>query len=98
MRICEVIGRVTLSRGDQSVLGGRWLVVVPLSAKGLRGDAAGRGEEFVVYDDLGAGPGALIAVSEGGEAAAPFHPHQKPLDAYNAAILDSVEVPAKSKF
>lgn len=49
-----------------------------------------RGEELVVYDDLGATTGSLIAVSEGGEAAQPFLPNYKPVDAYNAAILDQV--------
>ncbi len=34
----------------------------------------------------------MIAISEGGEAAVPFLPKQVPLDAYNAAILDHVEV------
>ena len=41
-----------------------------------------------MYDDLGAGIGSRIAISEGGEAAQPFHPECKPIDAYNAAILD----------
>ena len=31
---------------------------------------------------------SAIAISEGAEASAPFHPDQKPIDAYNAAILD----------
>ena len=34
----------------------------------------------------------LIAVSEGGEAAQPFQPEMKPVDAYNAAILDRIDV------
>lgn len=58
----------------------------------LAQSGAQRGEAFVVYDELNAGAGGLIAVSEGTEAAAPFHPEQKPIDAYNAAILDSIEV------
>ena len=52
----------------------------------------GRGEPLVVYDEQGAGSGELIAVSESAEASAPFHPDQKPIDAYNAAILDVVDV------
>ena len=46
-------------------------------------------EEIVVFDELGAGLGSRIAISEGREAAMPFHPEVKPIDAYNAAILDS---------
>ncbi|MFN9035514.1 MAG: EutN/CcmL family microcompartment protein [Planctomyces sp.] len=47
---------------------------------------------MVVYDDMGAGPGCLMAVTESAEASTPFHPNSKPIDAYNAAILDQVSV------
>lgn len=90
MRIGEVIGSVTMSRVHPMITGGTWLVVVPLSLAGLKGEVAGREEPIVVYDELGASPGALIGMSEGAEAAAPF-PEPKPLDAYNACILDSLE-------
>ena len=48
-----------------------------------------------MFDELGAGVGSRIAISEGREAAQPFYPEVKPIDAYNAAILDtlSVEMP-----
>ncbi|MFM8581954.1 MAG: EutN/CcmL family microcompartment protein [Planctomycetaceae bacterium] len=92
MRIGDVIGKVTLSRCHPSLVGATWLVVTPLSAAGLRGDESGRGEPLVVYDERGAGPGSRITFSEGGEAAAPFSPNPKPVDAYNAALLDHWEV------
>lgn len=92
MRIAEVIGRVTLNRCHPSLRGGTWLVGVPLDWDGLLGEASGRGEPFVIYDENRAGPGDRIAVAEGGEAAAPFDPDLKPIDAYNAAILDQVDV------
>ena len=63
----------------------------PLTLEGLAGKPAGRGEPFVVFDENGAGVGSRIAVSEGAEAAAPFYPETKPIDAYNAAILDTIE-------
>ena len=67
----------------------RSTLVVPLSSDNLLGqDPTSRAEEVVVYDELGAGPGLAIALSEGGEAAQPFYPEVKPIDAYNAAILD----------
>lgn len=91
MRVGEVIGNVTLARCHPSVTGGTWLVVVPLTHAGLKGDTAGREEAIIAYDELGAGPGALIGMSEGAEAGAPF-PEPKPLDAYNACILDTIEV------
>lgn len=92
MRIADVIGRVTLSQWHESLTGATWLLAVPLSQAGLNGESSGRGEPLVVYDELGAGTGARIAVSESAEASAPFHPDQKPIDAYNAAILDHVEI------
>jgi microcompartment protein CcmK/EutM len=92
MRVGEVIGKVTLARCHDMVVGGTWLVVTPLTHAGLKGDVNGREEPIIVYDELGASPGALIGMSEGAEAAAPFHPEPKPLDAYNACILDTIEV------
>ncbi len=92
MRIGEVIGKVTLSRVHPTLRGATWLVTVPLSLSGLQGEDAGRGEPIVVYDEWGAGVGSKIAISEGGEAAAPFLPNQKAVDAYNAALLDTVEL------
>ena len=92
MRVGEVIGKVTLSKCNPMVSGGTWLVVVPLTVAGLKGDEAGREEAIVVYDELGASPGTKIGFSEGGEAANPFAPDYKPLDAYNACILDSIEI------
>lgn len=91
MRIANIIGRVTLNRCHPSVQGATWLIAAPLTLEGLKGGRSGRGEPFVVYDELGAGAGAQIAVSEGTEAAAPFYPNTKPIDAYNAAILDTLE-------
>jgi ethanolamine utilization protein EutN len=48
-------------------------------------------EEIVAFDELGAGVGSRVAISEGREAAMPFHPEIKPIDAYNAAILDHLD-------
>ncbi|MGQ0633438.1 MAG: EutN/CcmL family microcompartment protein [Planctomycetaceae bacterium] len=91
MRIAEVIGNLTLNRRHPAVQGATWLLAVPLALEALEGKPAGRGEPIVVYDEFGAGIGAQIAVSEGTEAAAPFYPDSKPIDAYNAAILDTLE-------
>jgi ethanolamine utilization protein EutN len=95
MRVAEIIGRVTLNRHHPSLTGATWLLGVPLTLEGLRGDDQGRGEPIVIYDERGAGEGSMIAVSEGAEASAPFHPNTKPIDAYNAAIIDHLEVEPK---
>lgn len=92
MRIAKVIGTVTLNRRHPSLQGGRLKLAVPLSWGDLVGRPGQPAEEVVVYDELGAGQGSLIAVSEGREAAMPFYPEVKPLDAYNAAVLDQVSV------
>jgi ethanolamine utilization protein EutN len=92
MRIAEVIGNVTLNRAHPSLAGAALRVAIPLSSSDLLGETRPAAEDLVVYDDLGAGPGCRIALSEGGEAAQPFHPHDKPVDAYSAAILDQITV------
>jgi ethanolamine utilization protein EutN len=92
MRIAEVIGTVTLSRVHPSMTGFRWVIAVPFSLDALRGGAGPDGEDLVVFDNLGAGGGTRIAFSEGGEAAAPFHPEKKPVDAYCACLLDQIVV------
>jgi ethanolamine utilization protein EutN len=92
MRIAEVIGTVTLSRSHPSVAGFRWVIGVPFSLKALRQGGPPDGEDTVIFDSLGAGNGSRIGFSEGAEAAAPFHPEKKPLDAYCACILDRINV------
>lgn len=54
------------------------------------------GNEVVAYDDCSAALGEWIALSEGAEAAAAFHPNQKPVDAFCGAILDSLVVDAET--
>lgn len=92
MRIAEVIGTVTLSRVHPRLTGLRWVIGVPFSLKALRQGSAPDGEDVVICDQLGAGNGDRIGFSEGVEAAAPFLPERKPIDAYCAAILDTVVV------
>jgi ethanolamine utilization protein EutN len=92
MRIAEVIGTVTLSRAHPSLARARWVIGVPFSLKALKAGLPPDGEDLVIYDDLGAGAGSRIGFSEGVEAAAPFHPDKKPVDAYCACMLDQVVV------
>jgi microcompartment protein CcmK/EutM len=88
MRIAEVIGTVTLSCCHPSVAGLRWIIGVPCSLRALRANGPGDGEDVVIADVLGAAQGQQIGFSEGGEAAVPFYPDKKPVDAYCACILD----------
>lgn len=99
MRIGTVIGNVTLSRVCPELIGARWLLVEPLSLEQLRAAAVPKEkrttqplESVVIYNDLGAALGCQVGFSEGREAAHPFHPERKPVDAYAACILDSIEI------
>ena len=92
MRIADVIGTVTLSRGHPSLAGARFVIGVPLSLAALRQRLPADGEDIVIFDNLGAGQGSRIGLSEGGEAAAPFYPEQKPVDAFCACILDQLNI------
>ena len=92
MRIAEVIGTVTLNRRHPSLAGAPFKLVVPLSWDDLSGGGGEPAGEIAVFDELGAGVGSRIAVSEGREAAMPFYPEVKPIDAYNAAILDAIQI------
>lgn len=91
MRLGRTIGIVTLVEPHPAMRGGSLRVVVPLGADDLaRGD--GPAEPLVAWDDLGVGDGQLVAFSEGGEAAQPFWPLDKPIDASVAALIDRLEL------
>lgn len=98
MRIARVIGTVTLSRRLPDLKPGRYVIAEALDGRALEGlENATRREKampesLIVFDDMGVGVGQLIAVSEGREACMPWYPEKVPVDAYAAAILDSVEV------
>jgi len=92
MRIAEVIGTVTLNRCHPSFRGARLRLAVPLSLANLIGEEESQADTLVVWDVLGAGHGSRIAMSEGPEASRPFRPEMKPVDAYNSAILDELDI------
>ena len=94
MKLGTVIGRVTLSRSEKSLEGGRFLIVSPFSreqfVKGLdAGAGMGKDPSLVVYDDLGGGVGDVIGYEEGAEASQPF-PQPTPIDAINCALVDEM--------
>jgi microcompartment protein CcmK/EutM len=93
MRLGKVVGRVTLNRSYETLVGGRFLIVEVQDRFSLAGRARKTNESLVVYDHLGAHDGDLIAFTESREATMPFYPEKRvPLDAYNAAILDNATV------
>jgi microcompartment protein CcmK/EutM len=92
MRIGKVVGTVTLNRSHPGFRGAKLRLVVPLVTGDLVSGAEPADDTLVVWDELGAGLGSYIALSEGPEAAQPFLPEVKAVDAYNAAVLDQLEV------
>ncbi|MCA9123528.1 MAG: EutN/CcmL family microcompartment protein [Planctomycetaceae bacterium] len=92
MRIAKIIGTVTLNRSLPEFAGASLRLAVPMSLANLSGSEEPAAEELVLWDEFGSGVGELVALSEGGEAAQPFRPHDKPVDAYNAAILDEIDL------
>jgi ethanolamine utilization protein EutN len=97
VRIAEVIGTVTLSRPHDSLRGFRFVLAILLGREALLKGKQPDAEEIVIYDDLGAGPGSRVAFSESGEAAAPFYPEKKPIDAYCAALIDTLQLTEKDQ-
>ena len=95
MRIAKVIGTVTLSRWHPSLAGARWIIGVPYGLKALKAGKEPDGEDLVILDNLGAGNGSKIGISEGVEASAPFYPEKKPLDAYCACIVDQLNLESR---
>lgn len=99
MRLAWVMGRLTASRRVSNTPAGSWLICEALDAEALDDDpmrARPRrkpmAESLVVYDRLGAGEGDVIAVAESTEATNPFRPKKIVIDAYCAAILDTVSI------
>jgi len=103
LRIGRVIGNLVAHRKLDELHGARFLIVDILDAAALRALPKVQHREkpmpetLVVYDQLGAGEGELIAVSEGREATAPFYPDNVPVDAYCAAILDTISMRPTAK-
>lgn len=93
MKVGHVIGRVTLHDYEPSLRCGRFLLVQPLSRSQLAGAALlplAQGNSLVVYDNLGASTGDLIAYSEGAEATAPFE-DPTPVDAFNCGMVNGID-------
>ncbi len=92
MKIAEIVGTVTLNRALPEFAGASLKLAVPMSLEELANDKTPMADTLVVWDELGAGIGHRIALSDGAEAAQPFRPELKPVDAYASAILDEINI------
>lgn len=93
MRIAKIIGTVTLNRWHPTLNGACLKLASPMSRDGLTTGQQPQADSIVVYDEFGSDEDCLILLSEGAEAAQPFYPELKPIDAYNAGILDEFDIP-----
>jgi len=91
MQLYRVLGTVILNRAHPSMTGSTLKLAEPIG-ECLVGGTIAEPDSVVVWDDLGASVGSLIAVSDGAEAAQPFRPTAKPVDAYNSAIIDEIHI------
>jgi carbon dioxide concentrating mechanism protein CcmL len=94
MKLGAVIGRVTLSRCVEPLIGGRFLIVSPFAReqyeRGLDAPVSfGKDPSLVVYDDIGGNVKQVIGYVEGREAAQPFA-QPTPVDAINVALVDEL--------
>ncbi|MBL8890352.1 MAG: carbon dioxide concentrating mechanism protein CcmL [Planctomycetaceae bacterium] len=100
MRIGKVVGTVTLSRQHPTLANNRLRIVIPLDlqqlAQGPSVDPwSGDPDDVVIaWDHCSAGLDSVVALAEGPEAAQPFLPELKPIDAGIAALLDDVSIDA----
>ena len=92
MRIAKIIGKVVLSDSHPAFEGATLRLAYPLTLENIDGTSDEEADTIVVWDELGTGNGSLIGLAEGPEAAQPFRPEIKPVDAYAAAILDSINL------
>ena len=91
MQLYRVLGTVTLNRSHQSMRGATLKLAMPIGDE-LLGRPVAEPDSVIVWDELGASEGSIIAVSDGAEAAQPFRPDLKPVDAYNSAIIDELKL------
>jgi microcompartment protein CcmK/EutM len=92
MIIARTVGTVTLSRWHPALGGATLRCVAPVTRIEDIATLPLGGETIVAWDLCGCGLGDLVAVAEGPEAAQPFAPQIKPLDASIVAILDEVRL------
>lgn len=92
MKLARTIGSMTLSKAHPAMEKANLrLVEVVDSIDRIDTEPLG-GETIVCWDLCSTGIGDLVALAEGPEAAQPFMPDVKPLDACIVALLDEVDL------
>ncbi|MEM6980691.1 MAG: EutN/CcmL family microcompartment protein [Planctomycetota bacterium] len=92
MKLARTIGTMTLSRSHPAMQSAVLRCVEIVDSIDRINEQPLGGETVVAWDRCASGVGDLVALAEGPEAAAPFSPEIKPIDASIVAILDHVEL------
>lgn len=87
MRLAKVLGTVTATAKDASLVGASLLVVDLIDAKGKVLEPG-----HVAIDDCGAGIGETVLVAQGSAARIPQGRATQPADAVVVAIVDQISL------
>lgn len=88
MKLCQVLGSVTLTERHPSLYGRALLCVQPVDGSGRA-----QGASFVALDDAQAGPGDVVLVlREGGSIRKILADEQAPVRSLIVGVVDRVEV------
>jgi len=90
MKLARTVGRVTLSKFHPALRHARFRCVEIVDAIERVDEQPLGGDLVVAWDLCGVGESDLVAVAEGPEAAQPFRPDVKPIDASIVALIDSI--------
>ncbi len=88
MLLGRVIGNVTATMKNESLVGQRLLIVQPIDRHGRD-----KGKAIVALDSVGAGAGETIYWCRGKEASFPFLPVEVPTEATIVGIVDAINIP-----
>lgn len=92
MKMARVVGNTTLARMHPAMHASSLRCVEVIGSIDDIASLTPGGDLIVAWDTCGSSVGDLVALAEGPEAAAPFKPDIKPIDASIVAILDSYEI------
>ncbi|MGB7329290.1 MAG: EutN/CcmL family microcompartment protein, partial [Rubripirellula sp.] len=85
-------GSVTLSKAHPAMAGAKLRCVEVVESIEQIDTFPLGGVTIIAWDLCGTGVGDLVAIAEGPEAAQPFRPDVKPIDASIVALLDEVDL------
>jgi ethanolamine utilization protein EutN len=91
MFLGRVVGCVWATVKDRNLEGQRLLIVQPLTP-----EQKPTGKRIICADWTGAGAGEIVYWCRGRESSFPFLPAEVPTDNTIVAIVDSLDVPAKT--